>query len=159
MPFSPGAAAPEWPKYLLTNVFDIYLFQGEFSSAVDCYTKCIELFSDRIAPYTNRALCYLRLNKVGIVLMIVTKMRLLRSLLLSQIGVPGQPILLMVYVSDYRFCNLEPSFTDYILFIQSVLHQKNDNDFERHVFMSCDSIVLMLSWPRGFFAPAQNVLN
>ena len=35
--------------------------------AVDHYTQCINIFSDRTVPYTNRALCYLRLNKVIII--------------------------------------------------------------------------------------------
>ena len=40
------------------------LLQGEFIKAVELFTKCIELFPDRVVPYTNRALCYLRLNEV-----------------------------------------------------------------------------------------------
>jgi hypothetical protein len=31
---------------------------------VACYTSCIEILPDKVVSYTNRSLCYLRLNKV-----------------------------------------------------------------------------------------------
>ncbi|XP_041365550.1 sperm-associated antigen 1-like [Gigantopelta aegis] len=37
--------------------------KNNFKEAVECYTKCIDIFPDRAVGYTNRALCYLRLNQ------------------------------------------------------------------------------------------------
>ena len=38
--------------------------QKEFKVAVDCYTRCIATCPHEVAPYTNRALCYLKLEQV-----------------------------------------------------------------------------------------------
>ena len=32
-------------------------------AAVDCYTGCVALMPDEAVSYTNRALCYIRLDK------------------------------------------------------------------------------------------------
>ncbi|XP_067649303.1 sperm-associated antigen 1-like isoform X2 [Haliotis asinina] len=37
--------------------------KGEYQQAVECYTGCIDALPDRVVSYTNRALCYLKLNK------------------------------------------------------------------------------------------------
>ncbi|XP_060067048.1 sperm-associated antigen 1-like [Ylistrum balloti] len=37
--------------------------KGDFLKAIDWYTDCITLMSDRAVGYTNRALCYLRRNQ------------------------------------------------------------------------------------------------
>uniref|UniRef100_F6UAJ2 RNA-polymerase II-associated protein 3-like C-terminal domain-containing protein n=1 Tax=Ciona intestinalis TaxID=7719 RepID=F6UAJ2_CIOIN len=37
--------------------------KGNFEKAVECYTKSMNICPDEIASYTNRALCYLKLNK------------------------------------------------------------------------------------------------
>lgn len=37
--------------------------KGEYKEASDCYSQCISLCGDQVACYTNRALCYLKLNK------------------------------------------------------------------------------------------------
>ena len=38
--------------------------QNRYEEAVACYTECIGIDPDNVAVYTNRALCYLRLNQV-----------------------------------------------------------------------------------------------
>ena len=47
-----------------TDVIQIFTFQSKFKEAVSKYEECIKLCPDNVVPYTNRALCYLRLNKV-----------------------------------------------------------------------------------------------
>jgi len=37
--------------------------KGEYKEASNCYSQCIALCADQVACYTNRALCYLKLNK------------------------------------------------------------------------------------------------
>lgn len=37
--------------------------KGEYEEATRCYCQCLEIFTDRAAVYTNRALCYIKLNK------------------------------------------------------------------------------------------------
>ncbi|CAH3194909.1 unnamed protein product [Porites evermanni] len=37
--------------------------QNRYDEAVACYTECIEIDPENVAVYTNRALCYLRLNQ------------------------------------------------------------------------------------------------
>ncbi|KAK7476480.1 hypothetical protein BaRGS_00032315 [Batillaria attramentaria] len=37
--------------------------KGEYEEAAQCYCQCLEIFSDRVAVFTNRALCYIKLNK------------------------------------------------------------------------------------------------
>ncbi|XP_076467629.1 sperm-associated antigen 1-like [Babylonia areolata] len=37
--------------------------KGEYEAAVKCYCHCVTLFVNRAAIFTNRALCYLKLNK------------------------------------------------------------------------------------------------
>ncbi|CAH1773410.1 unnamed protein product [Owenia fusiformis] len=37
--------------------------KSNFSRAIECYTGCISLAPERPVSYTNRALCYLRINK------------------------------------------------------------------------------------------------
>lgn len=39
--------------------------KGDYAGAVKSYCQCADLFPDRAAVYTNRALCYLRLNQVA----------------------------------------------------------------------------------------------
>ncbi|XP_005109510.2 sperm-associated antigen 1 isoform X2 [Aplysia californica] len=39
--------------------------KGEFVEAASCYTRCLSLCPDQVACYTNRALCYLKLNKAA----------------------------------------------------------------------------------------------
>jgi len=52
-------------SWLISNYIDCTLcVKGDFMMAIDLFTKCIELFPDRVVPYTNRALCYLRLDNV-----------------------------------------------------------------------------------------------
>ena len=56
--------APDLNKFS-SPVSAVFLsLQEEFAQAVECYTKCIELFPNKTAPYTNRALCNLKLGKV-----------------------------------------------------------------------------------------------
>lgn len=42
-----------------------FVKKGSFSEAVVCYNKCMEAMPDQLAVYTNRALCYIKLNKPG----------------------------------------------------------------------------------------------
>jgi len=35
----------------------------EFKDAITCYSECIEIFPDEVTCYTNRALCFLKLNQ------------------------------------------------------------------------------------------------
>uniref|UniRef100_H2ZC97 RNA-polymerase II-associated protein 3-like C-terminal domain-containing protein n=1 Tax=Ciona savignyi TaxID=51511 RepID=H2ZC97_CIOSA len=37
--------------------------RGNYEKAVVCYTKCMDMCPNEVASYTNRALCYLKLNK------------------------------------------------------------------------------------------------
>lgn len=37
----------------------------EYQKAIECYTKCVQLFPDKVVSYTNRALCYLKLNQAN----------------------------------------------------------------------------------------------
>ncbi|XP_039256082.2 sperm-associated antigen 1-like [Styela clava] len=37
--------------------------KGDYSSAIDCYTRCIKMCPKEPASYTNRALCFLKLKK------------------------------------------------------------------------------------------------
>eukprot|EP00794_Sanderia_malayensis_P011962 gene11962-13199_t len=37
--------------------------QGKYADAADCYTQCMDLIPDEAVSYTNRAMCYLKLNK------------------------------------------------------------------------------------------------
>ena len=46
------------------NNNDIDFFQGRYNEAVLCYASCIEICPDNVVPYTNRALCYLKLQQV-----------------------------------------------------------------------------------------------
>ncbi|XP_059163261.1 sperm-associated antigen 1-like [Physella acuta] len=41
---------------------NLHVQKGEHLDAVNCYSQCIGLCPDQIASYTNRALCYLKLN-------------------------------------------------------------------------------------------------
>lgn len=52
--------------------FDLMKAQGnqhvkneEYQKAIECYTKCVQLFPDKVVSYTNRALCYLKLNQAS----------------------------------------------------------------------------------------------
>lgn len=38
---------------------------GQFSEALECYSRCIALCPENAVGYTNRALCYLKLSQVG----------------------------------------------------------------------------------------------
>ncbi|XP_078383577.1 sperm-associated antigen 1-like [Oculina patagonica] len=40
-----------------------FVKQNRYEEAVKCYTECIELDPENVAVYTNRALCYLRLDQ------------------------------------------------------------------------------------------------
>ncbi|XP_070199187.1 uncharacterized protein [Littorina saxatilis] len=42
---------------------NVYFGKGEFEKAVKFYTQCLSIFADRATVYTNRALCFLRLNQ------------------------------------------------------------------------------------------------
>ncbi|CAG5119653.1 unnamed protein product, partial [Candidula unifasciata] len=42
-----------------------YVQKGQFQEAVKCYSTCISLCPDQVACFTNRALCYLKLNKAS----------------------------------------------------------------------------------------------
>nr|CAB3266503.1 sperm-associated antigen 1 [Phallusia mammillata] len=37
--------------------------KGNYASAIESYTKCIQIAPDQVASFTNRALCFLKLNK------------------------------------------------------------------------------------------------
>jgi hypothetical protein len=43
-----------------------YVKKHEYGSACACYTECISIQPTEVAPYTNRALCYLKLSEVGL---------------------------------------------------------------------------------------------
>ncbi|XP_064652393.1 sperm-associated antigen 1-like isoform X2 [Lineus longissimus] len=61
-PVVPEKTAEE--KFLeVKNEGAAFVQKQEFKKAIDAYTTCIELFPDRAVSYTNRALCYLRLDK------------------------------------------------------------------------------------------------
>lgn len=40
-----------------------YVQKGEYQKAVPCYTKCIEILPKKVVSFTNRSLCYLKLQK------------------------------------------------------------------------------------------------
>ncbi|XP_048590640.1 sperm-associated antigen 1 isoform X2 [Nematostella vectensis] len=40
-----------------------FVKQGKHNEAVSCYTECISINPNEVASYTNRALCYLKLDK------------------------------------------------------------------------------------------------
>lgn len=40
-----------------------FVKKGEYSEAVNCYNKCMEVLPNQLAVYTNRALCFIKLNK------------------------------------------------------------------------------------------------
>ena len=40
------------------------LFQGRYHEAITSYAQCIEVSPDKVVPYTNRALCFLKLKQV-----------------------------------------------------------------------------------------------
>ncbi|BFZ01434.1 hypothetical protein BsWGS_04473 [Bradybaena similaris] len=42
-----------------------YVQKGQYQEAVKCYSSCISMCPDQVASYTNRALCYLKLNKAS----------------------------------------------------------------------------------------------
>ena len=48
----------------LSPIFFYCFLQNRYDEAVACYTECIEIDPENVAVYTNRALCYLRLNQV-----------------------------------------------------------------------------------------------
>ena len=37
--------------------------QSEFKLAIECYSRCMELDPQQSVSYTNRALCYIRINQ------------------------------------------------------------------------------------------------
>lgn len=43
-----------------------FFSQNRYEEAVKCYNECIDIDPENVAVYTNRALCYLRLNQVYI---------------------------------------------------------------------------------------------
>ncbi|GFR87401.1 sperm-associated antigen 1-like [Elysia marginata] len=44
---------------------NLHVQKGQFAEAIKCYSKCISLKPDQVACYTNRALCYLKLNQAS----------------------------------------------------------------------------------------------
>ncbi|RUS91692.1 hypothetical protein EGW08_000518 [Elysia chlorotica] len=42
---------------------NMHVQKGQYAEAIKCYSKCILLKPDQVASYTNRALCYLKLNQ------------------------------------------------------------------------------------------------
>ncbi|GFO38019.1 sperm-associated antigen 1-like [Plakobranchus ocellatus] len=44
---------------------NLFVQKGQYAEAIDCYNKCIALKPDQVASYTNRALCYLKLNQAN----------------------------------------------------------------------------------------------
>jgi len=40
--------------------------QGDYGLACSYYTESIDLYPDRVAPYSNRALCYLKTDNPGL---------------------------------------------------------------------------------------------
>uniref|UniRef100_H2XMQ7 RNA-polymerase II-associated protein 3-like C-terminal domain-containing protein n=1 Tax=Ciona intestinalis TaxID=7719 RepID=H2XMQ7_CIOIN len=63
----PSAQKQSKPDYdlfdSLKNNGNTEVKKGNFEKAVECYTKSMNICPDEIASYTNRALCYLKLNK------------------------------------------------------------------------------------------------
>ena len=60
---SPRSLCEIYFLWLALILFDCFL-QNRYDEAVACYTECIEIDPENVAVYTNRALCYLRLNQV-----------------------------------------------------------------------------------------------
>ena len=60
---SPSSLCESEFLWLAPILFDCFL-QNRYDEAVACYTECIEIDPENVAVYTNRALCYLRLNQV-----------------------------------------------------------------------------------------------
>ncbi|XP_071108746.1 sperm-associated antigen 1-like isoform X2 [Haliotis cracherodii] len=60
-PIAPESPEEKFDK--LKSSGNKHVQKGEFQQAVECYTGCIRTLPDRVVSYTNRALCFLKLNK------------------------------------------------------------------------------------------------
>lgn len=54
---------PEQKFDLLKSEGNSHVQKGQYQEAVPCYSSCIEILPDKVVSYTNRSLCYLKLNK------------------------------------------------------------------------------------------------
>lgn len=52
-------------EILLFIMFFSPFLQGKFVDAIRCYTSCIEIDPSQAVPFTNRALCHLKLQQVN----------------------------------------------------------------------------------------------
>ena len=55
--------SPEQKFDLMKSEGNSHVQKGQYQEAVPCYTSCIEILPDKAVSYTNRSLCYLKLNK------------------------------------------------------------------------------------------------
>ena len=49
----------------LKNMGNKMVSKSEYRKAAEFYTQAIELFPDRVAPYSNRSLCHVKCDNPG----------------------------------------------------------------------------------------------